>query len=65
MDKNKNAELSGKYCSRLGADVMVISGVDGQGNERHTCLSSHLCRCDERKSCGTYHDENKNNQNIN
>ena len=53
MDKTKNAEFSGKYCQKLGCDVVICREPDDDGNERSRCLSSHLCREDERMVCGT------------
>lgn len=64
MDKNTAGELSGKHCSKLGADVMVLTGVDSNGNEQKTCLSAHLCRGDDRKTCGSIYEEIKNDKNI-
>ena len=42
MNEN-GGELSGKYCSKLGTNVMVLKTVTENGEQRR-CLSSHLCR---------------------
>ena len=47
-------ELSGKYCSKLGCDVLVYRTSDESGNKTCGCLSSHLCRADERLVCTSY-----------
>ena len=62
----KSGELSGKYCSKLGTSVMVISTEDENGGTKRLCLSSHLCHSDERKTCDVaeIQKEIKNNQNT-
>lgn len=64
MNEN-GGELSGKYCSKLGTNVMVLKTITENGEQRR-CLSSHLCRADGEKPCDmTYYEkEIKTNQNI-
>lgn len=67
MDKYSCGELSGKYCSRLGSDVMILSLREKNGNTERRCLSSHLCRKDQRMECGLGNESttNINMQNYN
>ena len=60
-------ELSGKFCSKLGCDVLVYHTADENGNETGRCLSSHLCRSDERRICSSsdYATKKEKNENIN
>jgi|GEM_PF-1313018 len=51
MNNKINCDISGKYCSNLGTDVIVMSTTDKNGNLQTRCLSSHLCRSDERMKC--------------
>ncbi|MBQ0126249.1 MAG: hypothetical protein KBS59_08020 [Clostridiales bacterium] len=50
METKKEAELSTKYCSKLGADVTVLK-TEHDGNIERKCLSSHLCDADKRMTC--------------
>ena len=65
MNEN-GGELSGKYCSKLGTNVMVLKTVTDKGEEQRRCLSSHLCHADGEKPCdmAVYEKEKKNNQNT-
>lgn len=49
--ENAGGELSGKYCSKLGTNVMVISTKTENGETVRHCLSSHLCHSGEKKAC--------------
>lgn len=64
MNEN-GGELSGKYCSKLGTNVMVLKNVTESGEQRR-CLSSHLCCGSGEKPCDVtyYEKEIKNNQNT-
>lgn len=64
MDRYSNGELSGKYCSRLGSNVMILSSKDKNGKVDSRCLSSHLCQADHRIECGLGR-ESAANTNIN
>ena len=63
MKENKTGELSGKYCSKLGANVLVLTGSGENGSERRMCLSSHLCG-GEVHAC-SFSDQKENNKNKN
>lgn len=52
MSKSKRAELVAHYCPNIDDNVFVASTVDKNGEKKKTCLSAHLCRSDERRSCG-------------
>lgn len=65
MKENSNGDISGKYCSNLGTDVVVISTTDENGVRRQKCLSSHLCRKDERMKCSVSGIENEIKTNSN
>ena len=64
--ENAGGELSGKYCSKLGTNVMVIKTKTESGETRRLCLSSHLCHSDVKKACDMAKNQNeiKNNQNT-
>ena len=64
--ENAGGELSGKYCSKLGTNVMVISTKTESGETVRRCLSSHLCHSDKKKACdmAEAQREIKNNQNT-
>ncbi len=64
MDKKIDGDISGKYCSNLGTDVVVMSTTDKNGVLHRKCLSSHLCRNDERMKCSVAGAENKNETNF-
>jgi hypothetical protein len=52
MEPNhKKREFSMKYCPGLEDHVVVMTTED-QKSKNKICLSSHLCRTDERLSCG-------------
>ena len=62
-----SGELSGKFCSKLGTNVMVVSKTDENGTVQRQCLSSHLCRSDGGMRCdmAKIEKENKINNIIN
>lgn len=52
MSEKKKAELTAHYCPNIDDNVFVMSTVDKSGAQKRKCLSAHLCRSDERASCG-------------
>ena len=50
--KNEIRQMSARYCPKLDDQVIVMTSNDKNGFEQHTCLSSHLCREDDRTGCG-------------
>ncbi len=44
--------MSSRYCPKLDDNVIVMTSSDDNGFEKRTCLSSHLCREDDRAECG-------------
>ncbi|MGM9663594.1 MAG: hypothetical protein ACI3XF_02020 [Eubacteriales bacterium] len=52
MSENKRAELTSHYCPKIDDNVFVMSVDGNDGGKTRRCLSSHLCREDERASCG-------------
>ena len=49
--KNEMRQMSSRYCPRLDDNVIVMTSNDRNGFEKRTCLSSHLCREDDRVAC--------------
>lgn len=49
--KNEIKEMSSRYCPKLDDNVIVMSTSDKNGFTQRTCLSSHLCRGDDRVAC--------------
>lgn len=50
--KNEVRQMSSRYCPKLDDNVIVMTSSDENGFEKRTCLSSHLCREDDRAECG-------------
>ncbi|MBS6446048.1 MAG: hypothetical protein KH382_00455 [Clostridiales bacterium] len=50
--KNEVRQMSSRYCPKLDDNVIVMTSSDDNGFEKRTCLSSHLCREDDRAECG-------------
>jgi len=50
--KNEVRQMSSRYCPKLDDHVIVMTSSDENGFEKRTCLSSHLCREDDRAECG-------------
>ncbi len=51
MSEMKKAEITSHYCANLDDNVFVMTS-DGKDGIKRRCLSAHLCRADERASCG-------------
>lgn len=52
MSEKRKSELTAHYCPNIDDNVFVMSTVDRRGATKRKCLSAHLCRSDERASCG-------------
>lgn len=51
MSEMKKAEITSHYCANLDDNVFIAIS-DGKDGKKRRCLSSHLCRADERALCG-------------
>lgn len=49
--------MTSRYCPKLDDQVVVMTSSDKNGFPKRTCLSSHLCREDDRVGCDHHGDD--------